>query len=593
MATLTGFQMIEEPPANTHIQAEGHPIATPGPFKATQIWNGIVDHLKAAVDVRTRKHMMRSYEDCFLGSDAVDVICGYLERENSDVKDVTREKIAKLCQYFLDQNIMEDAQACGNAGHKRALFMDNNSHYYRFSTKDTREASSLSSASCDDGAAIHRAYSELSPTAKAFKRRPSLDILQQPFERKKRLRSSIGIGRTSRFDYRASLAEGRSSNLKGIQNQAFEDPHSAALTAIVTPPRKPLAARNIQERAATPRLNRFGRESRREKRLSKQVISDIWKEVIIQRILHLVDLPHLDNLLACAANYHYESAEHVERAMPNLSTPSRRMSSRRTVSRPDINNIDPWLRTANHCLDVHPEGARLKHNLCMNRPLSAGGLHARKLLLFQTIVKLFTENRKVPLIPIQLMDIITMILGALGGGKSSRAIELTQLCLLLLPAATRLQLRALLRFMGESGKKTAIKLAFQVDNRTNVCNTFHSAIISSPLLSAVQAKNLVSFFLDTQNRIFRIPEAVLQAVTTRTAQARQGETDLCRVMFCETVTVEKFEVQDHANTIEAVRQLMNFIIDDTKIPLKEKKQKLKMLQKSHPEIYCQHFSDML
>ncbi|XP_063970858.1 DEP domain-containing protein 7-like isoform X1 [Lytechinus pictus] len=590
MATLTGFQMLTEPAGNNmHVRGGEQPVSTPGPFRATKMWNAIVDHLKTAVDIRTRKHMMRSYEDCFLGSDAVDVICGYMERENSEVKDVTREKIAKLCQYFLDQNIIEDAQACGNVGHRRAVFMDNNSHYYRFTSRE----SSDESTSEEQTPSSHRESSDLSPSnkSKACKRRSSIDVLQQPFDRKRRIRHSLGKGKQVKFDRRASLAEGRSSNMKGIQNPAFEGPHSDALTTIVTPTRQPLATLNHRDQAATPGSKRFGRESRRERRLSKQVISDIWKEVIIQRILHLVELPHLDNLLACAASYHYESAEHVEKSMPNLDTPARRMSSRRTCQRPDINKIDPWLRTAMHCLDVHPEGANVKRDFTSSRPHAPGMLHARKLLLYKAIVKLYTESRKEPLITPLLMDIVTMILGALGGGKGSRAIELTQLCLLLLPGATRLRLRALLRFMGEAGKKTSVKLTYQVDNHTNVCNTLQRAIISSPLLSAIQAKNLVSFFLDAQNKIFKIPEAVLQVVTTRIGQAKQGEQDLCRVVFCQTVTTEQFEVQSYTN--EALKNLMNSIIDDTKLSLKEKKQKLKHLQKTHAEVYNRHFADML
>lgn len=38
---------------------------------------------------------------------------------------------------------------------------------------------------------------------------------------------------------------------------------------------------------------------------------------------------------------------------------------------------------------------------------------------------------------------------------------------------------------------------------------------------------------------------------------------------------------------------MNSIIDDATMSLREKKQWLKKLQKSHPDVYDQHFSDML
>ncbi|XP_072165167.1 DEP domain-containing protein 7-like [Diadema setosum] len=583
MATLVGFQMLQENPSLSCHSGE-RPASTPGPFRATQLWNGIVEHLKLAVDVKTRKHLMRSYEDCFTGADAVDVICDYLERDSVEGRDITREKISKLCQYFLDQNIIEDVQASGNFGNKRALFEDSASHFYRFCSKDVKEEFEGTGDTAAQSYCHHASPSDTSKPCRRF----SIDVLQDQFDRRKKRRSSFGLGRSG---HRASLAEGRGSNLKGIQNPAFEGPHSqgGTLAAILSPSRRPLAPHNTPGEPFTPAFSKLGRESRREKRLSKDVVSEIWKEAIIQRILHLVDLSHLDNLLACAANYQYESAQHVERSARGAAT---RMSTRRNVTRPNLDSIDPWLKSALYCLEVHPEGSQLRRDFAQNWPQTSAMLHARKLLLYQAIVGLFTEAKPGALIPLLLMDIVTMILGALGGGKSSRAIELTQLCVLLLPAATRLQLRALLRFMGEASKNTAVKLTYQVDNRTNVCNTFCSAIISSPLLAAVQAKNLVSFFLDTQNRIFKVPEAVLQAVTARLQQAKQGEKDLCRVVYCQRISPEEFEVKGHAYTHEMVKGLMNAIIDDTRIPLKEKKQRLKQLQKTHGDVFAQHFSDM-
>ena len=83
------------------------------------------------------------------------------------------------------------------------------------------------------------------------------------------------------------MAEGRTSNIKGIenpafkdpvkmkgiQNPAFEDPYSSdRLTAIISPMRRPLATHNSHPDMSTPGFHRMGRESRRERRVSKEGI---------------------------------------------------------------------------------------------------------------------------------------------------------------------------------------------------------------------------------------------------------------------------------------------------------------------------------
>ena len=44
-----------------------------GPFRATQIWNEVIDHLKEKVELKKRRYKLRNYDNCFTGTDAVDV----------------------------------------------------------------------------------------------------------------------------------------------------------------------------------------------------------------------------------------------------------------------------------------------------------------------------------------------------------------------------------------------------------------------------------------------------------------------------------------------------------------------------------------
>lgn len=43
------------------------------------MWNGLILHLKSSVAVKPRRLYLKSYSDCFLGSEAVDVLEEYIK----------------------------------------------------------------------------------------------------------------------------------------------------------------------------------------------------------------------------------------------------------------------------------------------------------------------------------------------------------------------------------------------------------------------------------------------------------------------------------------------------------------------------------
>lgn len=68
-----------------------------GPFRATQIWNEIVDHLKTHVEVKRRRYKMKTYDNSFSGAHAVDVVMTYLLSEkNTFSTDLSRDKAVKV-----------------------------------------------------------------------------------------------------------------------------------------------------------------------------------------------------------------------------------------------------------------------------------------------------------------------------------------------------------------------------------------------------------------------------------------------------------------------------------------------------------------
>ena len=58
------------------------------------------------------------------------------------------------------------------------------------------------------------------------------------------------------------------------------------------------------------------------------------------------------------------------------------------------------------------------------------------------------------------------------------------------------------------------------------------------------------------------------------------------------MTNKEFNDSSKEETTKALVDLINHIVDDPQISLKQKKLKLRALQRIHPDIYEKHFSDL-
>ena len=67
-----------------------------GPFRATQIWNEVIEHLKEEVEVKRRRQLLRNYDNSFTGTDAVDVVLHYLLSGQDKFSNLSREKAVKV-----------------------------------------------------------------------------------------------------------------------------------------------------------------------------------------------------------------------------------------------------------------------------------------------------------------------------------------------------------------------------------------------------------------------------------------------------------------------------------------------------------------
>ncbi|KAF7245420.1 DEP domain-containing protein 7 [Varanus komodoensis] len=103
------------------------------PFGATYVWSSIINALQTQVEVKKRRQNLKSYRDCFIGSDAVDVVYAHL-LQNKYFGDVTisREKVVRVCQVLMDYKVFEAVSTRVFGKDKRPVFEDSSCSLYRF-----------------------------------------------------------------------------------------------------------------------------------------------------------------------------------------------------------------------------------------------------------------------------------------------------------------------------------------------------------------------------------------------------------------------------------------------------------------------------
>lgn len=145
------------------------------PFRATYIWGSIISNLQTHVEVKRRRHNLKSYHDCFLGSEAVDVVLAHLtlNRFFGD-EPVPRYKAVRLCQALMDSKVFEPAGAkVFGKEKKRATFEDSSCSLYRFPGPTHGPAAPLDNANSQSAATIRGGYGTPSRNRNSYS--PSCD----------------------------------------------------------------------------------------------------------------------------------------------------------------------------------------------------------------------------------------------------------------------------------------------------------------------------------------------------------------------------------------------------------------------------------
>uniref|UniRef100_UPI0037E9493B DEP domain-containing protein 1A n=1 Tax=Semicossyphus pulcher TaxID=241346 RepID=UPI0037E9493B len=102
-------------------------IITPGPYRATKLWNEVTRLFRAGMPLRKHRHNFRHHASCFTSSAAVDWLHQLLRNNSNFGPDVTRQQTVQLLKKFLKNHVIEDVK-----GRWGSEDLEDNNTLYRF-----------------------------------------------------------------------------------------------------------------------------------------------------------------------------------------------------------------------------------------------------------------------------------------------------------------------------------------------------------------------------------------------------------------------------------------------------------------------------
>ncbi|XP_027009667.2 DEP domain-containing protein 4 isoform X1 [Tachysurus fulvidraco] len=509
-----------------------------GPFRATQLWRNIIEALQMQVDVRHRRKHLRVHRDCFTGSDAVDVVLSHLMQNiYFCTSDVTRLKAVRLCQALMDARVFEPVGVKLFRREKELAFEDSGCSLYHFLDSDGLPGSAKH---CGD------------------------------MENETHLKENGKKKKSSRFD-----------DLKTISNPLALGSSDRRVERI-------LKTINLQPSMPSG-LNRVGLSSTY---LSKQVVQEVWKQQTLLQLLQLVEVPVLDCILTSPS----KPAPLRMRLLRNHDLVISNTCVDREVSHIlNLPELDSWLMAAADCLELFPDevivatGEQLLHIHAAERDEKP---RAYKKLLFDAIAKYYNSQERFPLLAGRYMDIHAGILKLQDSGRSDDALKASQLCLRLLDASSRNELRRLLRFVAEAANPKAFQLHKTMENRTLISRTFMKAVLQSKDVSRAQCEQLLLFLMDHHLLLFKTPVSLIEAVRKALQTLQQGRDpdNVALFTFCQQMSTQQFEEQREKYTFESLKQLIDHITLSNHLSIKQRRRLIKEFQKHHPAVFLHHFS---
>ncbi|XP_028661273.1 DEP domain-containing protein 1B-like isoform X1 [Erpetoichthys calabaricus] len=315
------------------------------------------------------------------------------------------------------------------------------------------------------------------------------------------------------------------------------------------------------------------------KEISSRNVEQIWKTMTLTNLQKILGLDSLDGLL----DSHSLNSKNI---LHNVY----KVNKQGVVILEDKSEELPhWVLSAMKCLANWPNGGELK------QPMYPG--FERDVL--KTVADYF-QKQKEPLLTFKLYDTFVSILGLLQ--KQQVATEALQVCCLLLPRDNRRRLQLLMRMMTKICRNIEIPpLNNAIGNRTLMVQTFSRCILRSEDevdLDELLATKLVTFMMDNSDEILKVPGKLQTMVEEHLSHLRRvqikyagadADASFVSHSYCKRISKEEFEEQRTSSAQVPMAELLEEIIKDTELSVKEKKKKLKQFQQSYPEVYRKRF----
>ncbi|KAJ8287138.1 hypothetical protein GJAV_G00048090 [Gymnothorax javanicus] len=252
-------------------------------------------------------------------------------------------------------------------------------------------------------------------------------------------------------------------------------------------------------------------------------------------------------------------------------------------------DLPHWVLSAMKCLANWPNGSETK------QPLYDG--FERDVL--KTVADYFQKLSE-PLLTFQLYEVFVSILGLLP--REQVAVDALQVCCLLLPPPNRRKLQLLMRLITRVCQNPRLPpLNDAIATRTLMVQMFSRCVLHSADeedLDELLATKLVMLMLEHQEEALRVPARLQRAVEEHLAHLRRvqikysgADTDSSVVSpsYCRQISKAEFEEQRVHGAQEPMVELLESIIGNKDLSVKDKKKKLKQFQRSYPEIYRKRF----
>ncbi|KAM6089683.1 DEP domain-containing protein 4 [Theristicus caerulescens] len=502
-----------------------------GPFQATQLWNSIIHALHSQVEIKRRRLHLKTYKNCFTGSNAVDVVLSHLMQSMYlSCNDISRLKGVRVCQALMDHKVFEPvgAKLYLFKNEKETEFEDTNTSLYKF------------------------VDSSLTPLLlKTNKDNESLSP-EQVCKQKTKRRSGTKCERT----LSNPLA------LEAADKKRVEELLQSINVHTSLPPK-------IMVNEPTHLL-------------SKRVREDVWKQQTLLRLLQLIDVPLLEDILVSSVKTKPDCFGKEEDLVI-----SNTFLDREVTCSLNLPELDKWLYAAIECLEYFPDQfiVMVSQQLpqSTNKPSS---LNTYKKILFDIIIKYYSQ-KKDSLLATQDLNIHSGIIELIEKGKTDQALEASQLYLKLLAPNIREELHRLLTFIAIASESEGYKLQKQFDNRLVIIKTCTKFILQNKMLSKPRVELLTQFLMDNHSKLFKTPLTLLELTSRRFESLLEGQDpDIdSGFTFCQRVTTKEYEDQKQ-QTNQHLITLVQEMDNDPTIPLKQKKKLIKEFQKYHSVIYC-------